>query len=131
MIKLNKPYEFFLLTDIVAWSIIGLLWYFYPERMLAANTKEMKYNSVCLHMSRAFAIFIIISVIPSYYALIKHDNSLAKYTFMCKINLLLFLLVTMVYDNYTSTEWNEKQYKFGMFGLSLAIINLSLGLYFV
>ena len=131
MITINNFYEYFLLTDIIAWSVIGLLWYFFPARMLSANTKKMKYNSICLHMSRAFAVFIFVSVVPSYYALVNHDKALSKYTFMCKINLFLLLLLTMVYDNHRSTEWDEKQYKFGMLGLSLAIVNLGLGLYFV
>ena len=130
-LQITKPYEYFLFLDIVAWSVFGLLWYFYPARMLSANTNEGKFNSVSIHMTRAFAIFLFVSVIPSYYALLKHDKMLAKFTFMCKFNLFVFLLLTMIYDNYTSTQWDHKQYKFGMFGLTLAIVNVGLGRYFI
>ena len=130
-LQITKTYEYFLFLDIVAWSVLGLLWYFYPSRILSANTNEEKFDSVCLHISRAFAIFLFVSVIPSYYALLKHDKMLAKFTFMCKFNLFIFLLLTMIYDNYTSTQWNHKQYKFGMLGLTLAIVNVGLGRYFI
>ena len=65
--------------DAAIWIIFGLLWIFFPGCLLSMNTANMKYDSVHIHMTRAFGLFIIYTGIISYCVSSKEIHEWHKY----------------------------------------------------
>ena len=45
-----------LLLDAASAIIFGLLWYSYPSTLLSKNTKDVKYDSIDIHMTQTFGL---------------------------------------------------------------------------
>lgn len=107
--------------DAAIWIIFGLLWIFFPGCLLSMNTANMKYDSVHIHMTRAFGLFIIYTGIISYCVSSKDEEQMDK-KMKLRLTFSLILLAIMIYDNYNSKLWNMKHVHFGMTGLILSML---------
>jgi hypothetical protein len=107
--------------DAAIWIIFGILWIFFPTCLLSMNTVNMKYDSVHIHMTRAFGLFIIYTGIVSYCTSYTDENQMNR-TMQLRLTFSLILLAIMIYDNYHSKLWNMKHVHFGMTGLILSML---------
>jgi len=119
-------------------DFFGLLWIIFPTFLLSMNTINMQYDSVHIHMTRAFGLFIAYSGIISYNYFIKsHSKSINHIQndidnidnlFKIRIIISLILLIIMIYDNMNSNQWNYRHIRFGMIGLLISLIIPIMGL---
>jgi len=113
-----------LLLDALSSIIFGLLWYVYPSKLLSKNTKDIKYDSIDIHMTQTFGLYLLYSGIISAYIYHIKNKEVANVIFLAKIFINLILLLSQIHiSNQKDTQWDkEKHFSFGMTGLILSIV---------
>jgi len=113
-----------LLLDALSSIIFGLLWYVYPSKLLSKNTKDIKYDSIDIHMTQTFGLYLLYSGIISAYIYHIKNKDVANVIFLAKIFINLILLLSQIHiSNQKDTQWDKKKhFSFGMTGLILSIV---------
>ena len=113
-----------LLLDAASAIIFGLLWYTYPSALLSKNTKDIKYDSIDIHMTQTFGLYLLYSGIISAYIYHIKNKDVANVIFLGKIFINFILLLSQInISNQKDTQWdNEKHFSFGMTGLILSMV---------
>lgn len=113
-----------LLLDALSSIIFGLLWYAYPSNLLSKNTKDIKYDSIDIHMTQTFGLYLLYSGIISAYIYHIKNKEVANVIFLTRIFINLILLLSQIHiNNQKNTQWDkEKHFSFGMTGLILSIV---------
>ena len=119
----------YLYVDFLAYLIFGILWIFLPSQLLRINTVKKKFDSVELHMTRSFGIFLIYSSLLSLFAIMHFSKNSAMFAMSSRITLGLLLLAFMLTEQYSkNSDWDKKRHPlFGMVGLGITIVNAIVG----
>ena len=123
-----KRANFFLNVDMVGNFIFFIAWFFYPKILLSYNFELKKYDDLHLHFARILGITLFANGVLSYYALKKNCPVTKSKILSIKLMGYIAVLFTMVIDNLSSGVMGDKHMSFGIFGLTLLIINAYLGL---
>ena len=99
-----------LLLDATSAIIFGLLWYVYPSKLLSKNTKDVKYDSIDIHMTQTFGLYLLYSGIISAYIYHIKNKEVANVIFLAKIFINLILLLNQInISNQKDTQWDKKK----------------------
>ena len=113
-----------LLLDALSSIIFGLLWYVFPSKLLSKNTKDIEYDSIDIHMTQTFGLYLLYSGIISAYIYHIKNKEVANVIFLAKIFINLILLLNQIHiSNQKDTQWDKKKhFSSGMTGLILSIV---------
>ena len=120
--------DFFINVDMVASFLFFALWFFHPETLLSYNFELKKYDDIHIHFAKVLGIALFANGLLSNYIL--HKNCIKTKAKILSIKLIgyIALLILMVIDNMNSKLIMDKHLSFGIFGLTLLILNAYLGL---
>ena len=113
-----------LLLDAASALIFGLLWYAYPAKLLSKNTKNIQYDSIDIHMTQTFGLYLLYSGVISAYIYHIKNKEVANVIFLTKIFINLILLLSQIQiSKQKDTQWDKnKHFSFGMTGLILSMV---------